>query len=267
MINVGKNFIFVWILLGLLFFYVFSIQIGSAGIFATGNIVVEVILVLYLMRYRKSKQTWCVIYPNGMLIRNQYAIQTFMTLTHGTHAKKPTVAILGRKNSGKTTVAETVISKLRDEGYKVASVKHVFVKGFSLDAKNTDTYRHSKAGANPVISVSDVETAILIKDEASKFTLDRLRSWTPDADVLVLEGFSRHVLKDEDVAKIVCVRTMAEYEDFRSKTKGKILTFCSFEHLGKDILRIREDSSILEYRVSEFIREAYTKKHMYRSNG
>jgi len=190
----------------------------------------------------------------SILIRNQYAIQTFMAITHSAHAKKPTVAIFGRKNSGKTSVAETVISKLRDEGYKVASAKHVFVKGFSLDAKETDTYRHSKAGANPVISVSDVETAILIKDGVAKFTLDRLRSWIPDADVLVLEGFSRHVLKDEDVAKIVCVRTRAEYEDFRSETKGKILAFCSFEHLGKDILNIREDSSILEHRVSEFMK-------------
>jgi len=179
-----------------------------------------------------------------------------MALTDSAHAKKLTVAILGHKNSGKTSVAETVISRLRDEGYKVASAKHVFVKGFSLDAKETDTYRHSKAGANPVISVSDVETAILIKDGISKSSLDKLRSWTPDADVLVLEGFSRQILRDEDVAKILCVRTMAEYEDVRSEAKGKILAFCSFEHLGKDILRIKEDSSILEYRVSEFIRES-----------
>jgi len=62
-INVGGNFIFVWILLGLLFFYIFSIKIGSAGIFATGNIVVEAILVLYLMRYRKSGQIGRAIYP------------------------------------------------------------------------------------------------------------------------------------------------------------------------------------------------------------
>jgi molybdopterin-guanine dinucleotide biosynthesis protein B len=190
-----------------------------------------------------------------------------MALTDSAHAKKLTVAILGHKNSGKTSVAETVISRLRDEGYKVASAKHVFVKGFSLDAKETDTYRHSKAGANPVISVSDVETAILIKDGVSKFTLDRLRSWTPDADVLVLEGFSRHALKDEDVAKIVCVRTMAEYEDLRSEAKGKILAFCSFEHLGNDILRIKEDSSILEYRVSEFIKGSHPKRHLERSKG
>jgi len=54
--NVGKNFIFVWVLLGLLFFYIFSIQIGSIGIFAAGNIVVEAVLILYLMIYRKSGQ-------------------------------------------------------------------------------------------------------------------------------------------------------------------------------------------------------------------
>lgn len=176
-----------------------------------------------------------------------------MTKTENAHAKKLIVAIFGHKNSGKTTVAENIISKLKDEGYGVASAKHVFVKGFSLDAKNSDTYRHSKAGADPVISISDAETAILIKDGISKFALDRMYAWAAEADVIVLEGFSRFFLEDENVAKIVCVRNMEEYEYFRSKVRGKILAFCSFKKLDRDILRIEEDSSILKGLVSKFV--------------
>jgi hypothetical protein len=51
-----KDFTFVWVLLWLLGFYIFSIKIGSAFIFAAGNLLVEVLLIIYLMKNRKSKQ-------------------------------------------------------------------------------------------------------------------------------------------------------------------------------------------------------------------
>jgi hypothetical protein len=55
-VSVSKNFIFVWILLGLLVFYIFSVQLGtgtlSESVFALGNIVVEALLVFYLFRNR-----------------------------------------------------------------------------------------------------------------------------------------------------------------------------------------------------------------------
>jgi H+/Cl- antiporter ClcA len=56
-----KDFIFVWVLLSLLVFYIVSIQLGSAAIFvfAAGNIIVEVLLILYLIknRLKESEQT------------------------------------------------------------------------------------------------------------------------------------------------------------------------------------------------------------------
>jgi len=51
-----RDFTFVWVLLWLLGFYMFSIKIGSASIFAAGNILVEVLLIIYLVKNRKSKQ-------------------------------------------------------------------------------------------------------------------------------------------------------------------------------------------------------------------
>lgn len=56
--NIGsllKDFVFVWVLLGLLVFYIISIQIGSATVFAAGNIFVEALLIIYLLRNRKQK--------------------------------------------------------------------------------------------------------------------------------------------------------------------------------------------------------------------
>jgi heme A synthase len=49
------DFIFVWVLLGLLIFYIVSIEIGSDLVFAAGNIFVEVALIIYLLRNRTRK--------------------------------------------------------------------------------------------------------------------------------------------------------------------------------------------------------------------
>ena len=54
--RVAKDFIFVWILMSLLVFYIFSVQLGTGLIpqivFASGNIVVEAILIIYLLKNR-----------------------------------------------------------------------------------------------------------------------------------------------------------------------------------------------------------------------
>lgn len=48
--SVLRGFIFVWVLLSLLVFYIISIKIGSAAVFAVGNILVEALLIVYLIK-------------------------------------------------------------------------------------------------------------------------------------------------------------------------------------------------------------------------
>jgi uncharacterized membrane protein len=52
--TLARNFIFVFVLISLLFFYIVSVRIGSAPLFAAGNIVVEVILITYLFKNRTT---------------------------------------------------------------------------------------------------------------------------------------------------------------------------------------------------------------------
>jgi Na+/H+ antiporter NhaC len=63
MARLVKNFSFVWVLLAILVFYILSIQLAltqlgagtlSEVVFALGNIVVEALLVLYLIRNREK---------------------------------------------------------------------------------------------------------------------------------------------------------------------------------------------------------------------
>ncbi len=167
----------------------------------------------------------------------------------------PVIGVVGRKDSGKTVIIESIVQTLTKKGYRVATAKHVNQKGFSIDTEGKDTWRHSVAGANPVVSVSNIETGILIKDGVKRFSLDELLRFAPEADFIMLEGFSWLVLNDEHVGKILCVRTREEYEDYRKKAKGEIIAFCSMRPLGKPILRIKEDSKILVRQALKFIRE------------
>jgi molybdopterin-guanine dinucleotide biosynthesis protein B len=159
---------------------------------------------------------------------------------------------VGWKKSGKTTVVESIVRELTKRGYHVATAKHISQKSFSMDMRGKDTWRHAAAGANPVAGVSDIEMSLLIKNGTKQFSLDSLLSFTPMADVVVLEGFS-HMLNDERVGKILCVRDAREYEAFRKKKLGEAIAFCSFQSLENPILRIKEDSQILLKRVLTYI--------------
>jgi len=163
------------------------------------------------------------------------------------------LGVVGHRKSGKTTVIESIVQELTKRGYRVATAKHTGQKGFSMDAKEKDTWRHSMAGANPVVCVSDVETTILIKDGEANFSLDQLFKFMPEIDVIVLEGFSKLVLNNEGIGKILCVRNREEYKDFREKTRGEIIVSCSTQPLGSPILRIKEDSPILVERALKYI--------------
>lgn len=54
-VSLLKSFVFVWVLLGLLVFYIISIRIGSAIVFAVGNIFVEILLVVYLLKNKTRR--------------------------------------------------------------------------------------------------------------------------------------------------------------------------------------------------------------------
>jgi uncharacterized membrane protein len=56
--RLGKDFVFVWVLISLLVFYIVSVNIGSSALFAAGNIIIEVILIAYLAKSKyRSDQT------------------------------------------------------------------------------------------------------------------------------------------------------------------------------------------------------------------
>ena len=167
--------------------------------------------------------------------------------------KIPVIAVLGRKRSGKTTVIELLVPQLIKRGFSIATAKHIAHEGFSIDSAGSDTWRHSSAGANPVMAVSSNETSVIFKTKTARMEVIFHMAQKSGVNVLVLEGFSSAVMDDKSVGKIICVRSLKEYEEYKRSVKGDVIAFCSFQTLGKPILKIGEDLPVLIERTIKFI--------------
>ena len=98
----------------------------------------------------------------------------------------PVISIVGKSESGKTTLIERLIPELKRRGYRIGIVKHAH-HGFDMDRKGKDSYRHRQAGADTVMIASPGQIA-MIKDVPSE-RLDDLIPFFYDMDLLITEGF------------------------------------------------------------------------------
>lgn len=112
----------------------------------------------------------------------------------------PIVSIVGKSNSGKTTLIENLIPNLKKMGYKVGTIKHDAHK-FDIDHKGKDTWRMARAGANTVV-ITSMEKMAMIKYIDCEKNLDEITEWLfPDVDIVITEGY-----KSMDKPKIEVIR-------------------------------------------------------------
>ena len=103
----------------------------------------------------------------------------------------PIVSIVGKSNSGKTTLIEKLIAELGQRGYRVATIKHN-LHGFDIDREGKDSWRHKHAGAVAVV-VASPGRAALIEDTPGDYSLVELRDrYIRDADIVIAEGFKKN---------------------------------------------------------------------------
>ncbi len=120
----------------------------------------------------------------------------------------PIVSIVGKSESGKTTLIEKIVPELTRQGYRVATIKHD-IHGFEVDQEGKDSWRHRKAGAEAVI-ISSPEKIALIKTVERDLNLEELRGrFIDDVDIIISEGF-----KNDSQPKI---------EVFRKETHRELL--------------------------------------------
>jgi len=101
----------------------------------------------------------------------------------------PVVSIVGKSDSGKTTLVEGLIRELVARGYRVATVKH-HVHEVEVDQPGKDSWRHGKAGAVTTMISSPTQFVCVRKVDRER-TIEELLEAAGDVDLLLTEGFKR----------------------------------------------------------------------------
>jgi molybdopterin-guanine dinucleotide biosynthesis adapter protein len=100
----------------------------------------------------------------------------------------PIVSIVGKSESGKTTLIEKLIAELARRGFRVATIKHNR-HGFEIDHEGKDSWRHKQAGAVTTVIASPGRIA-MIEDTPKDYDLAEIRDrYIRDVDVVLAEGF------------------------------------------------------------------------------
>ncbi len=98
----------------------------------------------------------------------------------------PVVSIVGKSESGKTTLIERLIGELKSRGYRVATIKHTHHK-LSFDEPGKDSWRHIQAGSEAT-AISTDDNTVLIKPASE--SLEQLAHLIgEDYDIILTEGF------------------------------------------------------------------------------
>ena len=149
--------------------------------------------------------------------------------------KMKIASIVGKKNTGKTSLTVKIISELTKRGYNVASIKHSH-HSIEMDKENTDTWKHKQAGANLVVGVGSTTFFNARKEHDLNRILYLLKHFD-DFDFVIIEGY-----KSYNYPKIITspnVRdeyTIAEVDSFTIDEKGVSDLADLIENRGHDIV-------------------------------
>ncbi len=98
--------------------------------------------------------------------------------------------VAASSNSGKTTLIEKIVPILKEQGLRVAVIKHAST-GFDLDERGKDSWRFQQAGADAVVLVGPAGLALMKKIGSQPAPRD-LEAMLPDIDVVLQEGFKKN---------------------------------------------------------------------------
>ena len=145
------------------------------------------------------------------------------------------VSIVGKKNTGKTSLTVKIIKELTERGYNVASVKHSH-HSIEMDKENTDTWKHKQAGANLVVGVGSTTFFNARKEHDLNRILYLLKHFD-DFDYVIIEGYKNYnypkIITSPDVRDEY---TIKEVDSFTITDEGISELADLIEKRGHDIV-------------------------------
>ena len=101
-----------------------------------------------------------------------------------------TIAVIGWKNSGKTTLVSRLVAHLKKKEFKVGVVKHAH-HSFDIDHPNTDSYKIREAGSYKTTIVSEKRLAHIEEKISPEIDIEELIKLNKGCDILIFEGFKK----------------------------------------------------------------------------
>jgi len=108
----------------------------------------------------------------------------------GAAAQPALVAIVGKSDSGKTTLIEKVVPELVKLGLRVGTVKHD-AHSFEIDHPGKDSWRHGQAGAEAYVIASPRRLAFITRLDGEMPLAEIARRFFAGFDLVVAEGYKR----------------------------------------------------------------------------
>lgn len=112
----------------------------------------------------------------------------------------PAVAVVGRHNSGKTTLVVKLIEELTARGCDVGSVKHHHRLGFEFDIPGKDSYRHRHAGATETVIAAPDQIA-RVRTLSAELECASIVQSMPGHDIVIVEGYRKSGLPTIEVMR------------------------------------------------------------------
>ncbi len=132
----------------------------------------------------------------------------------------PAIAVVGRHNSGKTTLVTKLISELAARGLDVGSVKHHTHGDFEIDYPGKDSYRHREAGATETVIASPNKMA-RVRTLHAEVECSKIVRSMPGHDIVIVEGYRKSGLPTIEVMRAANERDAAVAEEFARTADAK----------------------------------------------
>lgn len=162
----------------------------------------------------------------------------------------PIVSIVGKSNSGKTTLVEKLIHELTERGYQVATIKHNR-HGFDIDHEGKDSWRHKKAGARMTVIASPKKVAVIEDIDRDYEIKELVEHYIHAVDIVLVEGFKGNVHPKIEVFRKELKRELMSIND------GTLLAIASDEPLKSNVPCFDLNDSL---GIADFIEKKFLRK-------
>ncbi len=162
----------------------------------------------------------------------------------------PVVSVVGKSNSGKTTLIEKMIAELVRRGYRVATIKHNR-HGFEIDHEGKDSWRHKRAGAHVTVIASPHRVAV-VEDVKEDMEIGELVArYIRDVDIVLSEGFKKNPFPKIEVSRSEMNQALI------CSSADNLLVICSDRPLTADVpcLDINDHRRLVDMIEAKFLKE------------